>query len=105
MKVVGESPSRAIQIIYKQAISSVQIMKTIHGHEVIEFINDANPLIEKAKLNALIAKKFGDARFYTCSEDDLTAKELIAFLERKDKLFYEDGKVKIKTENVCSDDD
>lgn len=58
----------------------------IHGHEVLEMMF-GNSYASKGELVEAITKKFGaDARFYTCSTENMTAAELVDFLESKGKF-------------------
>ena len=56
----------------------------------------------KPDLVAEIIQKFGaDARFHTCSAEDLTAEQLVAFLESKGKLVPQAGGVKTSADLLC----
>ncbi|SCB72636.1 probable metal-binding protein [Gilliamella bombicola] len=58
---------------------------SIHGHEVLHMM-DGNNYTEASLLNA-INDKFGvDAKFHTCSQSDMSAEQLIAFLKAKGKF-------------------
>jgi probable metal-binding protein len=60
-------------------------MVSIHGHEVLHMMN-GNNYTESSLLKA-IEQKFGkDAKFHTCSQTDMNAKQLIAFLKAKGKF-------------------
>ena len=62
-------------------------MKQIHGHEVMNMMLASGATYTKASLTAEIISKFGpDARFHTCSAEDLTAEGLVAFLEARGKF-------------------
>jgi probable metal-binding protein len=53
-------------------------------------------------LAADIIAKFGsDARFYTCSAENMTAEELIAFLESRGKLLRRDGGFQTSIDVMC----
>lgn len=58
---------------------------SIHGHEVLHMM-DGKSYTEASLLNA-INDKFGvDAKFHTCSQSDMNAEQLIAFLKAKGKF-------------------
>jgi len=80
-------------------------MKNLHGHEVIAFILNANPPIKEEELLSTLSKEFKDCRFHTCSKENLTVKGLLDFLKMADKLHFVKGVAKIKTDNVCDDDE
>lgn len=77
-------------------------MTQIHGHEVINFIKNSKPAIKKEDLLSTIEKAFGDAKFHTCSKENMSAKELLEFLEMADKLYFVNNHARIKTSNVCN---
>lgn len=59
----------------------------IHGHEVIHMMTAAGKHYTRETLRADIEARFGaDARFCTCSAQDLTADGLITFLEGRGKF-------------------
>lgn len=58
----------------------------IHGHEVLEMMF-GNSYSSREDLIKAINDKFGaDERFYTCSAENMTATELVDFLESKGKF-------------------
>jgi probable metal-binding protein len=78
-------------------------MKRIHGHEVMKMMLATGKPYTTAALVADIEAKFGgDARFYTCSADTLTAAELVAFLERKGKFQSCEGGFQTSPEKICN---
>lgn len=57
-----------------------------HGHEVLAMMF-GNSYTSREELIAAIIEKFGaDERFYTCSAENLTAAELVSFLEARGKF-------------------
>jgi probable metal-binding protein len=62
-------------------------MEQIHGHEVIQMMLDSGKAYTRATLLSDITAKFGpNARFYTCSAQDLSPEGIIGFLEAKGKF-------------------
>ena len=62
-----------------------------HGHEVLEMMF-GNSYASREELVTVIINKFGaDERFYTCSAENMTAAELVAFLEAKGKFMPAEG--------------
>ena len=60
-------------------------MKQIHGHEVMKMMIESEKSYSKDELKKAIINKFGeDARFHTCSVNNMDADEIIVFLEKKD---------------------
>jgi len=62
-------------------------MAQIHGHEVIQMMLQSGRAYTRASLLSEIITNFGpEARFYTCSAQNLTPDGLIDFLEAKGKF-------------------
>ncbi|MDU4232406.1 MAG: YecH family protein, partial [Klebsiella grimontii] len=56
-------------------------MPSIHGHEVLQMMISSDESYTVATLEAAIIARFGkEARFHTCSAENLSAAELVAFL-------------------------
>jgi len=57
-----------------------------HGHEVLEMMS-GNSYASKKELVEAIKARFGaEERFYTCSAENMTAAELVDFLEARGKF-------------------
>jgi probable metal-binding protein len=53
----------------------------IHGHEVMRMMLESGKAYSVESLRAAIVERFGqEARFHTCSQENMTAGELISFL-------------------------
>jgi probable metal-binding protein len=75
----------------------------IHGHDVIEMIIQSGKAYTRDSLRADIVKRFGaEARFYTCAAENLTADELITFLEARGKFRDAGAGFTIDQEQVCN---
>ncbi len=62
-------------------------MNQIHGHEVLQMMLASGKNYTQASLVEDIRQKFGtEARFCTCSAANLTAEQLVAFLEARGKF-------------------
>jgi probable metal-binding protein len=62
-------------------------MEQTHGHEVIQMMLQSDKAYTRATLRDDIVAHFGpDARFYTCSAQNLTPEGLIDFLQAKGKF-------------------
>nr|EGT0068334.1 YecH family protein [Klebsiella michiganensis] len=58
-------------------------MPSIHGHEVLQMMISSGESYTVATLEAAIIARFGkEARFHTCSAENLSAAELVAFLQK-----------------------
>ena len=57
-----------------------------HGHEVLEMMFGNSYASREELVNAIINKFGADERFYTCNAENMTAAELVAFLEAKGKF-------------------
>jgi probable metal-binding protein len=77
-------------------------MEQIHGHEVIQMMLDSGKAYSRASLLADIVSNFGpDARFYTCSAQDLTPDGLIDFLQAKGKFVDRDDGFQTSPDLMC----
>lgn len=75
----------------------------IHGHEVLEMMQGHN-YSEKSLLEAINEKFGAEARFYTCSAENLTAQGLIDFLKEHGKFMPTDEGFTVDTTRVCNND-
>lgn len=74
----------------------------IHGHEVMKMMIDAGKVYTKDTLRAAMAERFGaQARFYTCSAENMAADELIAFLAARGKFLDEGDGFKTEPGRIC----
>ncbi len=74
----------------------------IHGHEVMQMMIDAGKVYTKDTLRAAMAQRFGaQARFYTCSAENMVADELIAFLAARGKFLDEGEGFKTEPDRIC----
>jgi probable metal-binding protein len=77
-------------------------MPAIHGHEVMNMMIESQKTYTKEALISDITEKFGtEARFYACSADDMTAAELVQFLENKGKFMPTSEGFKTDSSKVC----
>ena len=66
--------------------------ESIHGHEVIGMMNESGLTYTVESLRNTIVGRFGaDARFHTCSAENLSPDGLIEFLAAKGKFAPADG--------------
>ena len=74
----------------------------IHGHEVMQMMVEAQTAYSVESLKAAIIGKFGaDARFYTCSADNLTADELIDLLAQRGKFVAQADGFSTSADKIC----
>jgi len=59
----------------------------IHGHEIMALVAKYPEGIATGTLTDKVAQEFGaDARFFTCSAENLSLQELVTFLGERDKV-------------------
>ena len=76
--------------------------ESIHGHEVMEMMVASGKTYTRESLEVEIVEKFGaDARFHTCSAENMTAKELVDFLEDRGKFINSDEGFSTDPEKIC----
>ena len=77
-------------------------MNQIHGHDVLNMMLASGKTYTNATLVADIVKKFGcDAKFHTCSAEDMTAEELVEFLETRGKFKQRAGGFQTSKDVIC----
>ena len=60
---------------------------SIHGHEVLNMMIESGEQYTEQSLVAAIQARFGtEERFHTCSAEEMTAGELVAFLAARGKF-------------------
>ena len=77
-------------------------MNQIHGHDVLNMMLTSGKTYTKATLVTDIINKFGrDSKFHTCSAADMTAEELVAFLEARGKFKLQAGGFQTSKDVIC----
>jgi probable metal-binding protein len=77
-------------------------MSSIHGHEVLQMMITSKEDYTKSSLISAIEQKFGaNARFHTCSQSEMTAAELVNFLEKKGKFIASDSGFTTHENKIC----
>jgi probable metal-binding protein len=79
-------------------------MEQIHGHEVMQMLINQDEPKSKLDFKKEVETRFGfDSKFYTCSAENLSVEQLIEFLDKKGKFFYDDdGKISTSPGKMCS---
>ncbi len=75
-----------------------------HGHEVLHMMAGNSYTTKQELINAIISRFGEDERFYTCSAENLTAAELVDFLEERGKFMpaSDDTNFTVDTTKVCN---
>ncbi len=74
----------------------------IHGHDVIDMMQASQRPYTRLTLTRAIIDRFGDeARFHTCSAENLTAAELVDFLADRQKFMPAGDGFIVNPERVC----
>jgi probable metal-binding protein len=77
----------------------------IHGHEVMQMMLDSGSAYTRETLREAIIGRFGaEARFFTCSAENLTAEELIEFLAERGKFVPEAAGFNTAATKMCQHD-
>jgi probable metal-binding protein len=75
----------------------------VHGHEVMQMMLAANASYTRDSLRKAIIDRFGvAARFFTCSAENMTADELIDFLEARGKFHDTDSGFTTDPDKICN---
>lgn len=76
--------------------------QSIHGHEVMHFMMEHGGSFTKQSLREAIVARFGaDARFHTCSAENMSAEQLIDFLEARGKFVADGAGFSTSADKVC----
>ncbi len=77
--------------------------ESIHGHEVMELMLSSGKAFTKESLEKALHEKFGkDARYHTCSAQQMTAAEIIDFLNSRGKFISSPGGFQTDPSKICS---
>ncbi|HVT83478.1 MAG TPA: YecH family metal-binding protein [Phycisphaerae bacterium] len=76
-------------------------LDNVHGHAVLDLLTEA--ALTRPQLDAELTRRFGaEARFCTCSAQDMTRDELLGLLLQKGKIIEADGLLKTDQSRVCN---
>jgi len=74
----------------------------IHGHDVLDMMIASGATYTRASLVAAMQARFGpDARYHTCSADDMEAAQLVDFLAARGKFRGTEEGFTVAAERVC----
>ena len=77
-------------------------MDSIHGHEVLNMMLASGEQYSMESLEAATHARFGEqARFHTCSAENMSAGELIAFLQKKGKFIAQESGFNTAENKIC----
>ena len=77
-------------------------MDSIHGHEVLNMMLASGEQYSMESLEAAIHARFGEqARFHTCSAENMSAAELVAFLHKKGKFIPQESGLNTAESKIC----
>jgi probable metal-binding protein len=78
--------------------------ESIHGHEVMRMMVASGSTYTHDSLVAAIRARFGrEARFHTCSAEDLTAEQLVDFLQGRGKFVTGQEGFTTQQDLICDD--
>lgn len=77
---------------------------SIHGHDILHLIIEADPPHSLASLHAAVLERHGaTARFHTCAAEDLDFPGLMEFLQQRGKLaILPDGSLCADPDRMCA---
>ena len=75
----------------------------IHGHAVMEMMLKKDQSFTRETLYEAIVEEFGaEARFHTCSEENMTINRLIDFLQSRGKFVEKGEGFNTSSEKICN---
>jgi len=76
--------------------------QSVHGHDVMHMMVESGKRYTKESLRAEIVERFGEqTRYHTCSQQNMTADELIVFLDAKGKFNATSEGFTTAPEKIC----
>ncbi|WCG81713.1 YecH family metal-binding protein [Pectobacterium sp. A5351] len=77
-------------------------MSSIHGHEVLQMMIASGGSFTTEQLISTIEARFGnEARFHTCSAENMTASMLVQFLSERGKFIPQDAGFTTSANKIC----
>lgn len=77
-------------------------MPSIHGHDVLNMMIESGEQYTEQSLVQAIDSRFGNnARFHTCSAENMTAAELVAFLAARGKFIPANEGFSTHVSKIC----
>ncbi|HED10647.1 MAG TPA: DUF2492 family protein, partial [Caldithrix abyssi] len=77
-------------------------MNSIHGHEVMRMMVETGETYSREGLRRAIQERFGlEARFHTCSAENMDADALIDFLAARGKFIEEPAGFGMSPDHIC----
>ena len=76
---------------------------SIHGHDVMHMMLELGGTFTRESLKLAIDERFGaQARFHTCSAQDMDAEALIELLRQRGKFVETEGGFNTEAERICN---
>ena len=76
---------------------------SIHGHDVMQMMLELGGTFTRESLKLAIDERFGEqARFHTCSAQDMDAAALIEFLRQRGKFVEAADGFNTEAERICN---
>jgi probable metal-binding protein len=76
--------------------------ESIHGHEIMRLVHEANPPLTPGRLREAVERRFGrDARFHACAGGGMTLDDLLVFLKDRGKVIEVDGVLRTDIGQMC----
>ncbi len=77
--------------------------ESIHGHDVMELMLTLGKTFTKESLKDALHEKFGkDAKYHTCSAQNMNAAEIIEFLNSRGKFIDSEKGFQTDRSKICS---
>lgn len=77
-------------------------MTSIHGHDVLNMMIESDVQYTEQSLVQAIDSRFGNnARFHTCSAENMTAAELVSFLAARGKFIPANEGFSTHVSKIC----
>ncbi len=76
--------------------------ESIHGHEIMQLVHEANPPLSVQALRDEAAKRWGeDATFHACAGGGMDLDGILQFLASRGKVLEVDGVLRTNIGQMC----
>ncbi len=77
--------------------------QSIHGHEIMRMIHEADPPLSREALQQAVTEQFGaDAQFHACAGGGMSLDGILQFLASRGKVVETEGQLRTDIGQMCN---
>lgn len=81
------------------------MITSVHGHEIMQLIHEADPPLTREQLVEQVKQRFGEqVEFHACAGGGMTLDDLLDFLFQRGKVVEVDGQLSTDIGLMCNHD-